>query len=241
MKIKTLLLFLLFTSNSAFATLNENPIILQQIQLANQCNQNSTIESNCHMFLNTRASYNLYNKNYDEAFKDWNLALKINPKYATVYYNRALYYFENNETINALNDINNSILYTNQNKIMDLSIMYNLRGLMQKEIGDYKGAMDDFSKSILLNSNGENAYYNRGVLKQELKNFQEAINDYTMSIKIRPKNPDAFLHRGIILIENGKKEMGLKDLGYAKEQYAQENNIDGYRKSVQLMNKLNKR
>ena len=66
------------------------------------------------------------------------------------------------------------------------------------EKGDYYGAISDFTKSIEINPNNEDAYNNRGFIKADLKDFKGAISDYTKAIEINPNFASAYNNRGIV-------------------------------------------
>jgi tetratricopeptide (TPR) repeat protein len=65
---------------------------------------------------------------------------------------------------------------------------------LQKE--DYKGAIDDYTKAIEVDSNYADAYYYRGYAKFTLKDYQGAIIDYTKNVELDPKSYDGFIDRG---------------------------------------------
>ncbi len=69
------------------------------------------------------------------------------------------------------------------------------------KIGDYKAAIEDYTKSIELNPDKNNlatCYSNRGRSKSKLKDINGAIADYTKAIEIRPKFAPAYYNRGLM-------------------------------------------
>ena len=73
----------------------------------------------------------------------------------------------------------------------------------EKKLGDFKGAIADYTKAIEINPNYGRAYNNRGNSKHNLKDYQGAIADYTKAIKIDPNDADYYYNRG-----NSKEELG---------------------------------
>lgn len=63
---------------------------------------------------------------------------------------------------------------------------------------DFKGAIDDFTKAIALDSNFVDAYSSRGYAKNKLEDYQGAIADFSKSILLDPKDVNNFLMRAKI-------------------------------------------
>ena len=66
------------------------------------------------------------------------------------------------------------------------------RAIDKKDVGDYYGAISDYTKAIEINPQYEKAYYNRGLSKRKLEDYYGAIDDYTKVIEINPKYVDAY-------------------------------------------------
>ncbi len=60
---------------------------------------------------------------------------------------------------------------------------------------DYRGAIEDLNKAIILNGHHANALLERGKARAELRGFKEAIADYTKAISLQPKNAVAYQKR----------------------------------------------
>jgi tetratricopeptide (TPR) repeat protein len=76
-------------------------------------------------------------------------------------------------------------------------IAYNNRALARVGTGDYRGALDDISKSIQQSANFAEAYQNRAYVKVKLNDPGGAIADYNFAISLNPKKPNWYLNRGI--------------------------------------------
>jgi S1-C subfamily serine protease len=67
--------------------------------------------------------------------------------------------------------------------------------------GNYRGALADYSKVIVLNPKSSKAYYNRGLLQfRRLKDPQGALADLNQAISINPKYAEVYELRGMIKI-----------------------------------------
>ena len=63
---------------------------------------------------------------------------------------------------------------------------------------NFKGAIDDFTKAIALDSNFVDAYASRGYAKNNLKDYKGAIADFSKSILLDPGNLNNYLMRAKI-------------------------------------------
>ena len=69
----------------------------------------------------------------------------------------------------------------------------NLKKIGNEKFGekDYKGAIEEYSKAIMLDPKFKEAYRNRGMAKHELQDYQGAIADYSKAIEIDTEFEDA--------------------------------------------------
>lgn len=85
------------------------------------------------------------------------------------------------------------------------------------ELKDYQGAIEDYTKSIELNTNYSDAFVGRGDSKVELKDYLGAIGDYTKAIELNPKYSDAYYNRGVSKLNLNQKESACLDWIKAEE------------------------
>ena len=87
-------------------------------------------------------------------------------------------------------------------------------GLLESRTGDYKSAIETFSKFINKYSknltNLSPAYFNRAWNKAKIGKHTDAISDYTKAIKINP-NDDAYFNRGLSKDFLGDREGACSD------------------------------
>ena len=82
------------------------------------------------------------------------------------------------------------------NKDIENAKVYQIRGLKKYNEHNYLGAIDEFTKAIIFDSNYAEAYYHRGVSKRKGISKKEGINDFTKFIKFEPNNANAYFERG---------------------------------------------
>lgn len=102
------------------------------------------------------------------------------------------------------------------------SYNYNVKGNAKYELGDYEGAMQDYTKAIEISPNKPEAYHLRALLKSELEDYREAILDFTMAIEFRGSalksiNNDSGLYygRGFAEYSLGNYTIAFKDFNEA--------------------------
>ncbi|BAZ90315.1 tetratricopeptide repeat protein [Raphidiopsis curvata NIES-932] len=110
-------------------------------------------------------------------------------------------------------------------ELMDQAILLNPhhgfymnRGGARRELGDYKGAIDDYTQAINISPELASAYYERGGARRELGDYKGAIDDYTQAIKIEPELASVYYERG-----GARRE--LRDYKGAIDDYTQAINI----------------
>lgn len=72
---------------------------------------------------------------------------------------------------------------------------YFYRGIAKNDIGDFSGAIVDYSK-IIISQPDADTYFNRGNARYSLEDFEGAKNDYKEAIKIDPLFLDAIYSLG---------------------------------------------
>ncbi len=76
-------------------------------------------------------------------------------------------------------------------------------GNTKYHLGDYKGAITDYTQAIHLKPDSAGAYLNRGLAKDDLGQHLAAIADYDILIRLKPDDADAYNNRG-----NSKYKLG---------------------------------
>lgn len=102
--------------------------------------------------------------NYNEAIKDYNKVIELNPLYADVYHARGNIYFKLGNYQQAVGDYTFAI----QLKTKYYKEAYSNRGIANYSIGDYQQAINDFNNAIMLDPQDKTAYDNREIVYQRI-------------------------------------------------------------------------
>ncbi|WP_180274613.1 serine protease [Tychonema bourrellyi] len=146
----------------------------------------------------------------DNAFKDFNEAIKLDPKFAYAYNNRGSLYSDKGDYDNALKDYNEAIKLDPKN-----AKAYNNRGNLYADKGDYDNALKDLNEAIKLDPKLAAAYDNRGSLYSDKGDNENAFKDYNEAIKLDPKYANAYGNRAFVYYDKGDYDNALKDFNEA--------------------------
>ena len=189
------------------------------------------------------------------AIEDYSQALKLNPKDVFAYNDRANIKQKFGDYTGAVEDYNQVIkklkdgsftyqTYT-EHGLSTVTItpddayvyyIYNNRGWAKRELGDYTGAMADFTLAIELKPDNAYGYKNRAGVKRELDDYVGAIEDYTHAIKLDPDDTYAYNNRGWAKREQGDHTGAMEDYTHAIE--LNPNDTYGYKNRAGLKHEL---
>ena len=88
-------------------------------------------------------------------------------------------------------------------------------GYAKYELGNYVGAIADYTKAIRLKPNDAAIYYNRGLAKDKLGQHFAAITDYDTAIHLKPDYVDAYNNRGLLKSKLGQHFAAIADFDTA--------------------------
>ncbi|MEH1800970.1 MAG: tetratricopeptide repeat protein [Nostoc sp.] len=151
------------------------------------------------------------------AIEDYTQAIKINPHYADAYKNRGITRY----LLGSQPGFPQAIKINPQD-----AIAYKNRGNARSDLGDFEGAIEDYTQAILINPNYPDAYYNRGNARSDLEDFEGAIEDYTQAIQINSNYADAYYNRGNIRLEIIDKQRAIEDFQKAADIYRKEGKLE---------------
>jgi tetratricopeptide (TPR) repeat protein len=110
-------------------------------------------------------------------------------------------------------ETNNSVIHLAQAKPAESFLD---SGLLKQKKGNLKGAIEDFTRAITINSNYAQAYNNRRLIHYYIYgNTHYAVSDYNVAIKINPKYAEAYNNRGLAKYESGDKRGAIEDYNQA--------------------------
>ncbi|WP_017655037.1 tetratricopeptide repeat protein [Fortiea contorta] len=190
---------------------------------------------------------------YEAAIADYDQAIRINPHVALNYLHRAdarslmgdnqgaIEDYTEAIKINpdyALSNTNSNIaryLLTNQQKFNQAiklnphdAVAYKNRADARYDLGDYEGAIADYTQVIKINPHYIDAYKNRADARYDLEDYEGAIADYTQVIKINPHYIDAYYQRGQTFLAMGEQQRSLTDYQKAADLYWRAGKLSEY-------------
>jgi tetratricopeptide (TPR) repeat protein len=111
---------------------------------------------------------------------------------------------------------NNFTLYDHTLKVTDDNcFIYNCRGSVYKNLGNYTQAMEDYNKAIEIKPDYAHAFNNRGNTYGILGNYTQAVEDLTRAIEIKPDLVEAYFNRGIAYNGLGNYRKAIEDYSEA--------------------------
>lgn len=142
--------------------------------------------------------------NYYLALADYNQAIVINPYIATFYQNRAKLRLQMLDYQGAIEDYYQAMiidphicdhlpqqlspekeqLYQLSNIIPDDAHSYTQRGKIRTDLGDYQGAISDYTMAINMSYDDIDIYYLRGNAHYHLGNTTAAIADFSKAVQL---------------------------------------------------------
>jgi tetratricopeptide (TPR) repeat protein len=196
-----------------------------------------------------------YLGNYDGAIEDYTLAIKINSYDSTAYKNRAYVRSKIGDYQGAIEDYTQAIKISPDNASQNLdqanqnrneldyyhnnslensqdADSYRNRAKFRYDLGDYQGAIQDYTQVIILDPHDFNAYHCRGNVRFDLGDYEAAIQDYSQALGINPYDADAFYQRGNTRYLLKDKSGAIEDFRKATDLYQKKGNFTQH-KNVQ--------
>ncbi len=160
------------------------------------------------------------------AIEDYTQAIKINPHYADAYKNRGIARY----LLGSQPGFPQAIKINPKD-----AIAYKKRGNARSDLGDFEGAIEDYTQAIQINPNYADAYYNRGNARSDLGDFEGAIEDYTQAIQINSNYADAYYNRGNIRLEIADKQGAIEDFQKAADIYRKEGKLEALKDTREII------
>ena len=105
-------------------------------------------------------------------------------------------------------------------------------------MGDWQGAIADYTKAIEINPYDADAYNNRGNARKNLGDKEGAIADYNKAIEINPYDAAAYGNRGLLYYELVDRQRAISDMQKAAQLFRAQGNMAGYQKVQELLRRL---
>ena len=151
-------------------------------------------------------------KKYLEATRNYETAIKLNPKYIPFYINniKAYLHLENYEKVI---ENSNNIIKLNIDYHFYLAYFYNW--IAYGHLKKYKKAIDNFNKIIELKTKKALDYAEEGnkyfIESEKTPRYKRAIENYNIAIELNPKNASFYYNRGNIYFDFEKYREAIKD------------------------------
>ena len=149
--------------------------------------------------------------NYQKAITHFNRALAISPRLGNVYFERGVAHRLSNETDLALADFEQAIEVNG-----NFARAYSGLGSIYRERGDYRHAMEQYTKSLNIEPNVD-AYYERGQTYESLGEHQKAIDDYNLAISVIRDAPAVYRARALARRNLGDEAGYIEDRDQARK------------------------
>jgi len=141
-------------------------------------------------FYNRGNAYSTKGDN-DRAIRDYDEAIRLNPKFSDAFYNRGNVVLDKGDNDRAIRDYDEAIRLNP--KFSDA--FYN-RGRAYDTKGDYDRAIPEYDEAVRVNPEFAEAFINRGNMYREKGDFDRAVQDYDQAIQVNPDNVLALNNRG---------------------------------------------
>lgn len=127
---------------------------------------------------------------YQQALADMDEAIKLQPRYAGYFINRAFLRHQTDDYYGAMSDYD----YAVQLDPLNAVALYN-RALLRAEVHDYNRAIDDLNQVIALHPNDYRTLYNRAIVLKEKGDYNDALKDVNKVIEAYPDLAAAYFLR----------------------------------------------
>ena len=163
---------------------------------------------------------------YDKAIDAFAVAILLDPEHANAWFNRGVSYARMGWFPQAIEDYDKAIRLNPQLGLegvavpddrVSVSVRVPLpaaespfeQGVRLFKVGEYEEAIDAFTRSIILDPERADAYFNRGILHAKLGRLMEGMEDYDEAVRLnmRLRLP---LHRGHVYSVLGRAEMPIR-------------------------------
>ena len=267
--------FTLGLVSAGFLGFLELMVIVKDLKLAPETSATLSRTTNSSEALNREPSsgkgfltyYNQGNNHYklgdyEEAIRNFDQALLLNPKDAKAYVTRGNARYKiaqhsgdpDKQYKGAIDDFNQALRLNPQEKEA-----YVRRGFVRDVIAqyskdpnkDYRAAIEDFNRALSLNpevAEATEAYVKRGDVRYKLgqrsgdpdQQYKEAIGDFDKALRLNPQEAEAYIKRGIVRLElaryssNANKDYwgAVADLRKAAKLFLNKGDIEHYQEAL---------
>ncbi|GEM_PF-5089829 len=172
---------------------------------------------------------------YEDALISFDQVIEIKPDFADAYVMRSGIYllFDNVET--AISDLETATqLYQSQNNTKQYQETLELLQIVESENNASLNENED-SNITENEENSPDAFFAEGYYLYESGKYEEAIIALDQAIAILPDFGEAYRLRGAVYFIIGNKEKSVMDLEFASQIFTDQNNTEGYQKTLEIL------
>lgn len=155
-----------------------------------------------------RGQYYREKGNFDQALKDYNQGVAIEPTSGELLNSRGKTYFDmamsgkykerSQELVaNALKDYSNALANAKMKQETRAEVLIN-RGAAEGARNNFQQAIVDLTEGLRIDPNNKNGYFNRSIAYYTVKQYDKALEDYDMYLKLDPFNANVWYEAGMI-------------------------------------------
>jgi len=104
-----------------------------------------------------------------------------------------------------------AIIEAGQETVTNLARAFDSRGLAYARRHDFDRAIQEYNKSLQLDSNSATAHYNRGVAYEFKGDYERAFPDLDEAVRLTPQDPDSYFCRGLAFEHKGEYDNAIED------------------------------
>lgn len=146
----------------------------------------------------------------DEALRDFQAAIELDPKCSLAIHNRGVTFAQRNQYAAALRDFNRVIELN-----PGLAVAYRNRAELLSALDRTQDALADYDRAITSLPNDAALYLARASAKQRLGDFAGAAADIERALKLTSNDPAALVQRGNLAADQGRFADAEKDFRQA--------------------------
>lgn len=143
---------------------------------------------------------------YDLALADYEECVRLNPNYARVYVNLAVFYEQEG---------NENAAFENYSRAIALNpgttVALNNRALIFERRKDFKSALADLNQAVAADPGYILGLSNRGALFLQTHKYEAAIRDFTAIVELQPEHLEAYINRSLSFLGINSLDEALQD------------------------------
>jgi tetratricopeptide (TPR) repeat protein len=145
--------------------------------------------------------------NFEGAIASYTSAIRLAPKLAVLYLNRANAYLNKGDFNAAMADATKAL----ELKVEKADDAYVIRGAARAGLGDYDAAIADCNRALQINPKHALAYNNRANDKIRKRDYSGALADCNKSIALDPNSALPYYNRGYVYFNSANPAGALAD------------------------------